>query len=51
MTYQKLYESCQTSDARELADSLRYLNGFETEAEESDIEAVHAVEFEAMGGC
>jgi len=51
MTYQTLYDGCQTSDGRKLADRLRYLHGFQTEAEESDIEDVHVVETEAMGGC
>jgi hypothetical protein len=51
MTYQKLYESVNTSSAKWLADRMRYLYGFETEAEADDIEAIHAAEHEAMGGC
>ncbi len=49
MTYQSLYAGCYTSEAKTLADGLRYLHGFETEAEESDIELVNDTDLKAMG--
>jgi hypothetical protein len=51
MTYQKLYESVNTASAKWLADRMRHLYGFETEADQDDIEAIHTAENDAMGGC
>lgn len=50
MTYQRLYDGCYTSEAQALANPLRYLNGFQTEAEVHDIELVHDADIKAMGG-
>jgi len=49
MTYQSLYASCHTSEGQTLANELRYLHGFETEAEESDVDLVHDTDLKAMG--
>ena len=50
MTYKKLLEGCYTSAGQKLATEMAYLNGFETEAEESDIDEVEKVDTEALGG-
>ena len=50
MTYKKLLDGCYTSKAQELATQFAYLNGFETEADQGDIDEVEKVDTEAMGG-
>jgi hypothetical protein len=50
MTYKKLLEGCYTSKAQKLATEMAYLNGFETEVEQGDMEEVERVDTEAMGG-
>ena len=50
MTYQMLYAGCYTSDAKEMANELRYLHGFQTTAEVGDIELVNDADVKAMGG-
>lgn len=50
MTYKKLHDGCYTSEAQKLANELMYLHGFQTVAEQGDIEEVEAVDIKAMGG-
>jgi hypothetical protein len=50
MTYQMLYVGCYTSEAKEVANELRYLNGFQTAADDGDVERVNEIDIKAMGG-
>jgi len=50
MTYKKLFDGCYTSEAQKIADELMYLNGFQTEAEQGDVELVEEADLKAMGG-
>src|SRR5271156_3300288 len=49
MTYKKLFDGCYTSEAQKIADELMYLNGFQTEAEQGDVELVEEADLKAMG--
>ena len=49
MTYRELYGTCYTSPAREIANDLRYLHGFQSEADEDDVEFIHETDLTAMG--
>lgn len=51
MTYQRLYESVHTGKAKEAADDLRWLNGFETEVQPEDQDYVEEIENRETGGC